>query len=56
MSENGRFNSFHKKGFNFFLFFMLNMFDFNPKVKIYSVKFFHKNKNEIHKNKKNSQN
>ena len=38
-----------KKSFNFFFFFMLIMFDFNPKI--YSVKFFHKNKNIIHKNK-----
>ena len=35
----------------FFSFFMLIMFDMNPVVKIYFVKFFDKNKNEIHKNK-----
>ena len=49
-----------KKGFSFFFFLMLIMFDFNPIVKTYCMKFFffftnieiiHKNKNEIHKNR-----
>ena len=30
---------------------MLIMFDFNQRAKIHCVKLFHKNKNEIHKNK-----
>ena len=40
--ENNKFNSLLKKMFQFF--FMLIMFDLNPVVIIYCMKFFHKNR------------
>ena len=37
------------KGFSFLFLFMLIMFDFNPIVKIYCMKTFHKQKNNSQK-------
>ena len=47
-----------KKGFSFFIIIiilMLIMFDFNPIVKFYCLKFFHKHKNNSQKLERNSQ-
>ena len=48
--ESDRFNSLLIKMLQFFI-LMLIMFDLNPVVKIYFMKFFHNNQYEIHKNR-----